>query len=143
MNQLKIVCIGAAAVGKTTLLNYIANPTMDKKEYKPTQAIEVLDIELPSYGVSFRAWDFSGQEYLREYQSLHFKGADGAIIVFDLMRKDTLDVLIDWIRQLLRVTGPIPMVLVGNKIDLRETAVKELMVTSEEGNSFASELSKI
>ncbi|MFW9994110.1 MAG: GTP-binding protein, partial [Candidatus Odinarchaeota archaeon] len=142
MYNYKIVCIGSAAVGKTTLIRNITNPAAASENYEPTLAVEVTDVELPELEITFRTWDFSGQEYLREIQMSHIKGADGAVLVFDLVRRDTLIDLTNWITRLLRTVGAVPMILVGNKVDLRETAVKDIMVTEEEGKELAKELSK-
>jgi small GTP-binding protein len=63
-------------------------------------------------------WDLMGQ---KEYQFLHkstYKGTDGAIIVCDFTRKDTLDNIPEWVTNLFNITGNIPIVIIGNKNDL-------------------------
>ncbi|MHA2298627.1 MAG: GTP-binding protein [Candidatus Hodarchaeales archaeon] len=141
MKERKIVCIGDSAVGKTTLLKGFFE-SKKLEPYKPTIAVERTTLEINSLGIRFQVWDFSGQRYLRDFQVEHFRGADGAIVMFDLSRRDTFYSLRDWLKHTWKVVGIIPTLLVGNKGDLRETALAEIMVSHEEAEKFADYLSK-
>lgn len=141
MDSKKIVCIGDSAVGKTTLLKgFFTN--MDLEMYRPTMSVELSTLEIPTLGISFNVWDFSGQQYLREFQVKHFADAAGAIIIFDLSRRDTFYSVREWLKQLWGIAGIIPTILIGNKGDMRSTALSEIMVSEEEGKKFATYLSK-
>ena len=66
-------------------------------------------------------WDIIGQKGYRYTQSLSFRGINGALLVADLTRKDTLDSLQGyWIPLLIRIAGPVPMIFLGNKADLKD-----------------------
>jgi len=115
---------------------------MDLEMYRPTMSVELSTLEIPNLGISFTVWDFAGQQYLREFQVKHFNDAAGAIIIFDLSRRDTFYSVREWLKQLWSIAGIVPTILVGNKGDLRDTALSEIMVSEEEGKKFATYLSK-
>ncbi len=69
-----------------------------------------------------KIWDTAGQERYRNLTSSFFKDADGAIIVFDLTNHETFLNVKDWINGFYKMKGKeLPMVIVGNKLDLCET----------------------
>ncbi|MFW9991256.1 MAG: ATP-binding protein [Candidatus Odinarchaeota archaeon] len=142
MIEYKIACIGPAAVGKTTLILATANPKAKIETYHPTKAVELTSIEFPELAMKFQAWDFPGQKFYIEYQMDYYRGTTGAILVFDLTRKETLHTLDQWYKPLLEMAGDIPIVLVGNKCDLRDTAMNEYMVTIEEGREAAKKITE-
>jgi len=66
-------------------------------------------------------WDILGQKGYRYTQALSFGGIEGAILVADTTRPETLESLKEyWIPSLISVAGPVPMVLLGNKADLTD-----------------------
>jgi small GTP-binding protein len=65
-------------------------------------------------------WDVMGQ---KEYGMLHrsaYQGSQGALIVCDTTRRKTFENLTSWISGLFNITGQIPIVLLGNKCDLKD-----------------------
>jgi small GTP-binding protein len=86
--------------------------------------------------VALQIWDLGGQPQFKEIADLYFNGARGALAVFDVTRKASMDRLADWIENFRSKVGEIPMVVVGNKTDLRSSSV--LGITKEEGTRFAS-----
>lgn len=76
-----------------------------------------------------KIWDTSGQERLRALTSNYYRKADGVIILFDVTRKDSFDNLEKWIASLKeKVEETIPIVIVGNKIDLPNKVVTDEMI---------------
>lgn len=119
--RFKVVLIGAEAVGKTSLILRYINDTF-KENYIPTLGVNFLTRDL-EIGASTRLiiWDIGGQATWKAKLPLYLKGADGAIIVFDLTRPKTFVSLEDWISKLQEVTGQkTPFVVVGNKMDLKD-----------------------
>ncbi|MFW9994023.1 MAG: ATP-binding protein [Candidatus Odinarchaeota archaeon] len=141
MHEYKIACMGAASVGKTTLIRSIVSPKAKVEIYQPSLAVEMTNIEFPEIAMKFQTWDYPGQSYFIEYHANHYIGTTGAILVFDLTRRETLYKLGEYVKPLLKMAGNIPVVLVGNKSDLRETAMVKLMVSQKEAEQFARELS--
>jgi len=134
----KICLLGDLAVGKTSLIRRYVLDTFDDK-YITTIGTKVtkkrLDIELPDQqkdiDLTLLIWDIMGQYQDRLSSTIsqfdryipqqnYFFNSKGAIIVCDLTRKSTYESVKVWISSLFEVTGEIPIVLIGNKNDLKE-----------------------
>ena len=72
----------------------------------------------PNESINLLIYDVAGQERFQTLREVFFRGADGALLVFDLSNDTSLDILLDWYRQILERAGPIPTYLIGNKSDL-------------------------
>jgi Rab family protein len=137
----KLIILGSAAVGKTTLVNQFL-----KKEhiadYRPTLGISISSQEYYVQGfkedvIKFLIFDLAGQEFFKRVRHDYYKGANCAFIVYDISRRDTFVEAINfWFEDARKELGNIPFVLVGNKVDL--AAQRE--VTKEEGHEKAEEL---
>ncbi|KXH42319.1 hypothetical protein CNYM01_03908 [Colletotrichum nymphaeae SA-01] len=66
-------------------------------------------------------WDTAGQETYKSVTRSYFRGASGALLVFDLSRKQTFQHVTDWLNDLRQIAEPdIVVILVGNKADLTQ-----------------------
>jgi small GTP-binding protein len=73
----------------------------------------------PQKHMKLSLWDTAGQETYKSVTRSYFRGASGALLVFDLTRKSTFQHAIDWLNDLRQIAEPdIVVVLVGNKADL-------------------------
>ncbi len=124
----KVVLLGDSAVGKTSLMNrFIQNAFSDSYistvGAKVSKKVVNISLANTDYSVSFMLWDIIGSEGYKSTQSRHIAGLNGAILVADLSRPETLKKLEEYWIPLLRDTtaGIMPPVLyVGNKLDLIE-----------------------
>lgn len=83
-------------------------------------------------------WDTAGQETYKSVTRSYFRGASGALLVFDLSRRQTFQHVTDWLNDLRQIAEPdIVVVLVGNKADLTQTAENKREVTKEEAEEWA------
>ncbi len=137
----KVLLLGDGAVGKTSLIRrFVVDKFSD--DYITTIGTKVTkkDLRIESPGkvtdITFMIWDVLGQKGYKNIQVSSFQGAKGALLVYDVARIDTLRSVKEyWIPHLLDVTKAIPIVLVGNKIDLskdRSTARTDLEDAMEE-----------
>lgn len=85
-------------------------------------------------------WDTAGQETYKSVTRSYFRGASGALLVFDISRRPTFDHVTDWLNDLRQIAEPdIVVVLVGNKSDLAQDEEGEgkREVTSAEAEEWA------
>ena len=122
----KVVLLGDSAVGKTSLMNrFIQNAFSDSYistvGAKVSKKIVKISLNNVDYAVSFMLWDIIGSEGYKSTQSRHIAGLNGAIVVADLSRPETVKKLEEyWIPLLYETTGEVmpPILFVGNKLDL-------------------------
>jgi len=133
----KVCLLGDEGVGKTSLIRKFVMDKFDDK-YITTIGTKITkkDLSYSSQGVELTLliWDILGQKGYTTIQSTSYKGAEGAIMVCDLTRRETLRSLEDyWLPELTKVTGKVPLVFVGNKVDL----LAERQIGDPEIASFA------
>ncbi|MFX0016797.1 MAG: Rab family GTPase [Promethearchaeota archaeon] len=118
----KIILAGDEGVGKTSLVNRFVHGFL-AGEYKATIGVDLYtkQVFVGNSEVNLQIWDVAGQTSFRQFRQRFFSGARGAFLVFDLTVPKSLDNLhTSWIEDLQNIAGDIPVILIGNKIDLRE-----------------------
>ena len=121
--HLKLIVCGAGAVGKISIVRrYIE----DKFEFNYLLTIG-LDpsnrrVEVDGILVNLVIFDVAGQKRFQTLRDVFFRKANGALLVFDLTRPETLDELYEWKQQIEDRLGKdrIPTILIGNKSDLAD-----------------------
>ncbi|EAW71118.1 RAB17, member RAS oncogene family [Homo sapiens] len=131
----KLVLLGSGSVGKSSLaLRYVKN---DFKSILPTVGCafftKVVDVGATS--LKLEIWDTAGQEKYHSVCHLYFRGANAALLVYDITRKDSFLKAQQWLKDLEEELHPgeVLVMLVGNKTDLSQ----EREVTFQEGKEFA------
>ncbi|CAN0859168.1 Ras-related protein RABA5b [Linum grandiflorum] len=133
----KIVVIGDSAVGKSNLLSRFATNEFDPNS-KATIGVEFQTqvVEIEGKEIKAQIWDTAGQERFRAVTSAYYRGAVGALIVYDITRKTTFESVKRWLQELtLQCDTTVGKMLVGNKCDLDD--IRE--VSKEEGKRVAEE----
>ena len=133
----KIVLIGDAEVGKTTLRKRFLTDVFSDK-YQMTIGTEfgvkTLTFSLDDGStaqVTFSIMDLAGQEQFGAIRKIFYRGAHGAFVLYDVTNRKSFEDVRQWINELIKNTSKdIPFVIVGNKIDLRPTHPN--VVTTEE-----------
>ncbi|KAL6546475.1 Ras-related protein ric2 [Orobanche minor] len=141
----KVVLIGDSGVGKSNLLSRFTRNEFSL-ESKSTIGVEFATRSLTVDGKVIKAqiWDTAGQErfdlkrvVVLEYRAItsaYYRGAVGALLVYDVTRHSTFENIERWLRELRDHTDPnIVVMLIGNKSDLRHLVA----VSTEDGTSFA------
>ncbi|MHA1918066.1 MAG: Rab family GTPase [Candidatus Ranarchaeia archaeon] len=119
MIYLKVVIIGDGGIGKTAMvLRYTKD--MFQEDYKVTIGVQfATQVEqINEETVKLQIWDTAGEERFSFLMPIYYRGAQGAILVFDLTKRRTFDHLDNWAGLVKKVCGDIPLILVGNKYDL-------------------------
>ncbi len=117
----KIVVIGDAAVGKTSLIKRYTTNTFEK-DYISTLGMQFSRYEENISGIMVELflWDLAGQESFSILRDRFYKGSSGAIIVFSLAPEEieTYRHIDKWLSNIKDACGNVPVVLFGNKADL-------------------------
>lgn len=97
----KIVVIGDSAVGKSNLLSRFARDEFDLHS-KATIGVEFQTqvVEIDGKEVKAQVWDTAGQERFRAVTSAYYRGAVGALIVYDISRRTTFESIKRWLGEL-------------------------------------------
>jgi len=109
-----------------------------KENYKMTIGVSfaVKTININGKRVKLQIWDTGGQERFQYVRPLYYKGTMGCILLFDLTNRESFDHLPKWIEEVQKESGSVPMLLVGNKSDLKDARA----LTREEAQAFADDL---
>lgn len=128
--EFKLVLIGDGGVGKTTFVKRHLTGEYEKR-YIATVGVEVHPLRFStSRGiVIFNVWDTAGQEKLSGLRDGYYIGGQCGIIMFDVTSRITYKNVPKWHRDLVRVCENIPIVLVGNKVDVKDRKVKAKQIT--------------
>ncbi|KAF9539136.1 GTP-binding nuclear protein gsp1/Ran [Mortierella hygrophila] len=121
----KLVVIGDGGTGKTTFIKRHLTGEFEKK-YIATIGVEVHPLEFyTNYGtILFETWDTAGQVRFGGLRDSYYINGQCAIIMFDLTSRITYKSVPNWYRELTRICDSIPIVLCGNKVDVKERKVK-------------------
>jgi len=124
------VLVGDGGIGKTTLVRrHVTGEFLSK--YIPTLGVEVMKLTFETNvgTVIFNVWDTAGQEKFGGLRDGYYVHSDGAIVMFDVTSRITYTNVPRWFADLERSCGKLPVVLVGNKVDVKERALRAHQIT--------------
>lgn len=131
----KIVLIGDSAVGKSNLLARFA-----RNEFYPNSKstigveFQTQKIDIDGKEIKAQIWDTAGQERFRAVTSAYYRGAVGALLVYDVSRRQTFDSIGRWLNELHTHSDMnVVTILIGNKTDLKDARE----VSTDEGKTVA------
>ncbi len=136
--RLPVVLIGDSGVGKSNLLSRFTRNEFNL-DSKSTIGVEFAtrSIQVDSKTIKAQIWDTAGQERYRAITSAYYRGAVGALLVYDISKHQTYENVTRWLKELRdHADANIVIMLVGNKSDLRHLRA----VPTEEAKAFASAL---
>ena len=136
----QILLIGDSLVGKTCLIQRYVNGTF-KDDYILTVGLDYhtkLEI-INNLNVSVKLWDTAGQERFKALTASFFRNAEGVVIAYDVTNSESFDNLKFWISSiktnLFEKNIFIPIIIIGNKIDLED--MRE--ISKDVASTFAKE----
>eukprot|EP00694_Reclinomonas_americana_P008182 EC799895.1.p1 GENE.EC799895.1~~EC799895.1.p1 ORF type:complete len:212 (+),score=72.06 EC799895.1:30-665(+) len=131
----KYIIIGDSGVGKSCLLLQFTD-----KRFQPVHDLTIgvefgaRTITVDNKQIKLQIWDTAGQESFRSITRSYYRGAAGALLVYDICRRDTFEHLQGWLEDARHHSPKMTIMLVGNKSDLDGA---KRAVTKEEGEAFA------
>ena len=156
----KLVCIGDSGTGKSSLTIRLCEGRFSSA-HDVTIGVEfgsrIVPVGPPSSSSSsppasskqsqpkhmkLSLWDTAGQETYKSVTRSYFRGASGALLVYDITRRATFTHVTDWLADLRQIAEPdIVVVLVGNKSDLAPASTASGSEANEQGGEGAEEAS--
>ena len=131
---IKLLMIGDSSVGKTSILNkYVTNKFTD--EFTTTIGIDfhIKRISVNDKIVKLQLWDTAGQERFRSVTIGYFRGAQGALVVYDVTNRESFKNIKKWMEDIDKnCYNGIIIFLVGNKIDEKQNRE----VSTDEGKEL-------
>ncbi|GAB5353042.1 hypothetical protein AAMO2058_000004400 [Amorphochlora amoebiformis] len=132
----KYIIIGDTGVGKSCLLLQFTD-----KRFQPVHDLTIgvefgaRMITIEKQLIKLQIWDTAGQESFRSITRSYYRGAAGALLVYDITRRDTFNHLTQWLKEARQNSSHQDMVimLIGNKSDLDHRR----QVSTKEGQQFA------
>lgn len=133
----KYIIIGDTGVGKSCLLLQFTD-----KRFQPVHDLTIgvefgaRMVTVDDKQIKLQIWDTAGQESFRSITRSYYRGAAGALLVYDVTRRETFNHVLRWLEEAQAHSHKnIVIMLIGNKIDLDHRR----QVTTEEGRKFADE----
>ena len=136
---LKLIIIGDTSCGKSAILHQFVEGKVKEGAPKHTIGVEfgTKVLTLTAKTVKLHIWDTSGQERFRSVTHSYYRGASGALIVYDISNRTTYESLKGWLSDVRSLAGSnVSIILCGNKSDLPD---EERQVSLLEGSRFAQE----
>lgn len=134
-NLIKVLILGDSAVGKSNFIfRFVENRFSDS--YVSTIGFDCKShiVTLPNTKkiVKIQVWDTAGQERYMSINKNLFLRVQGIILLYDVTKTDSFEHITNWLKSIREICDNIPIVLVGNKIDLPDK-----VITTEEGQEMA------
>ena len=120
--KLKLVVVGDSGVGKTNLIKRFANNTFNSNS-KATVGVEFLSKSFKINNTVFKIeiWDTAGQERYKSITAAYYKGAKGALVVYDITSKISFENIDKWMLEIKEKSSKdLKLMIIGNKSDLKD-----------------------
>uniref|UniRef100_A0A915K336 Rab5 n=1 Tax=Romanomermis culicivorax TaxID=13658 RepID=A0A915K336_ROMCU len=117
--QFKLVLLGESAVGKSSLvLRFVKGQFHEFQESTIGAAFLTQTVCVNDLTVKFEIWDTAGQERYHSLAPMYYRGAQAAIVVYDITNSESFGKAKNWVKELQKQASPnIVIALAGNKAD--------------------------
>jgi small GTP-binding protein len=135
---MKSVLIGDGAVGKTSIRrNYLGEDFIEGHLATIGVDLATKRVLFNEEIVKFIIWDLAGQPSFEKVRGHYYHGCNGIILVYSVVDRESFDNASKWLVEAFKNMGKLPpTIIVGNKIDLRDSAPEDQIVTTQEGIEF-------
>ena len=136
--KVKLIIVGDSGVGKTNLITRFASDKFEKNS-KATIGVEFIykTLKINKDIFKIEIWDTAGEERYKSITSAYYKGAKGAIIVYDITSEKSFNNIETWIQEVKgKSSNNLQILIIGNKSDL----YKDRKISLEKGIEKAQSL---
>jgi small GTP-binding protein len=137
--SIKIVVVGDSGVGKSNILNRFVHNEFNH-DSKATVGVELntKTYRINDTVIKVHLWDTAGQERYKSITAAYYKGARGAMIIYDITKSETFKSVDKWYKEIKDYGDKtIIAMMVGNKTDLKHLRSVETDVGMEKAKSFS------
>ncbi|KAH8850078.1 Ras-related protein Rab-5B [Schistosoma japonicum] len=137
--QFKLVILGESAVGKSSIVIRLCKSQFSEYQEATIGAAfmtHMVVLEDPPTTVKLEIWDTAGQERYHSLAPMYYRGAQAAVVVYDVTNKDSFVRAKSWVNELNKNANTAKVIaLAGNKVDLEAQRV----VSHEEAQEYANQ----
>lgn len=139
---MKTVFFGEKGVGKKTFLRKARFGNFMGSKITLGYEFYLKEFKIRNKRVKIQVWDLAGQSKYKEVRQVYYYGSLGAIGLFDVTRPETLHYLEGLLNEVYKHNGMgyIPVMILGNKIDLRDDTLNH--VTDNQAEDFVSKINQ-
>lgn len=141
---LKCTLGGDGGVGKTSIRRRYLGEGFTGQYLQTLGADFALkETKINNTTLRWQIWDLAGQQAFHEVRKAYYRGCLGALVVYSVVERETFNSVTKWIEDIWTHSGhqkKIPIILIGNKIDLRTDSNSSKVVTTDEGKALADKL---
>lgn len=142
MIKFKVVVAGAKNVGKTSLIRRYATGKFESSTLSTIGVdFETKKVTVDDTEILLNIWDFAGEKKFRLLFPSYVSGASGALMLYDVTNRDSIEDLYDWINVISSIpNSPKTKILIEAKTDLKRKVSKEEAQQIFEKFNFQGEL---
>ena len=141
INDAKIVILGNSGVGKTQIANKYTSNRFDQYNSATIGCdLQSKICHVNNKLINLQLHDTSGSEKFRSLTKSYYRGALGAILVYDICDRNSFEELDSWYKDLLDNAGSpsLKIILIGNKLDLADSKTDNFrQVSKDDGEKYA------
>jgi len=133
----KLVFAGDSSVGKTSFIAKYCNEVNLANATK-TDEFKIKSVQVNSKNIQLEIWDTCGQEKFNSIDKSYYRRAHGFVLMYDISNVQSFENVRKWIRAINETCdAKVPILIVGNKSDLRSATLQTKLIKQEQGELVA------
>lgn len=114
----KVLLVGNSGVGKSCLLVRFCDNSYESNSISTIGVdFKTKLLSIDNKNICLQVWDTAGQERYHSVTSSYYKGAQGALVVYDITNRDSFDSVDEWVNEISLTNKNVAIILVGSKCD--------------------------